>query len=713
MATPPSYAIDQFLGERAFIGLGLFNEDEGCRVEKMKSHIMYCLGALIDVVETGQNEVFPEHLVFFKGVANVCSDFVEKSRDQRDVPKRPSIAKQLIQSPFLYSAPDSHVGDKMLRRRNIWHPLLWASICDAESDDTFRSLINPSSITYRHPVDGASVAHYASATCFNNVKVLEYILESLPSAMSRRDAFGNLPLHFAAGFSSSIENFRYLLSVYPEALTLKGRQQWLPIHVLVSRIDRDNLDILKLMLSSMDADLLLERDADGNTPLHLSWGDGSPNDIAICSHVLRANPKAVTIYNNSGKSPLQSFLSPRLFSPLPNDEEVLAEHLTYFKELLEASLQYSTHTPPHHVLMTCSGPQQYTPLHWACSFANPYTHPRVSTVTLMTAIISSLLDACPEAAAAQAAGNRTPFDLFLDFVWLNGGRQFVPAIRGPGVQPIPLTNFEACVRAFIAAYESTGTMERFRDTFSDPLLAAAKSWPLPLVTLIYESFPRSRLQEQNNNILAASASNAHDDVVTYLAQKYPNATRFPLTTRDATPCLSAVLNTYFIGAVRIFRLDPTVAAIPDSRGYTPLFALLAVGNSNMFLSPPPPEENFDNLHLEKDLCVAAVDLFYMLLKAAPQVVRFVTNVDQKTVLDVAREKSIPVPFLRALHRAAPDLYPDEYRKLNYEARRGALYLLHIPLSTVAFRDVDDAFRVWRRLRERGMMDMIIDIVSFL
>jgi hypothetical protein len=323
-----------------------------------------------------------------------------------------------------------------------------------------------------------------------------------------------------------------------------------------------------------------------------------------------------------------------------------------------------------------------------------------------------LIEACPEAAAVQAFRGTTPFDYFLNFRWPREDKYVQ--------REVPLAKFEACVRAFIWAYETTGTMERFIDTFSDPLYAAAKSWPLSLVKMIDESFPRSALQEQSTNILTASASNAHDDVFAYLSPKYPDATRFPLSSHGETPCLAAVRSSHFHGAMRIFRLDPTAAAIPDARGYTPLFSLIVSRDNAALFVPAWAPRHFPKFvqyykdHDESERRVAEVlNLFYMLLKAAPQVVRFVTNVEQKTVLDVARERSIPFPLRRALHCAAPDLYPDEYRMLIYEARRVALYLLHLPLSTLASLGVDDVFRVWRRLRESGMSDMIMKIVSYL
>jgi hypothetical protein len=108
----------------------------------------------------------------------------------------------------------------------------------------------------------------------------------------------------------------------------------------------------------------------------------------------------------------------------------------------------------------------------------------------------------------------------------------------------------------------------------------------------------------------------------------------------------------------------------------------------------------------------AIDLFYALLKAAPQVVRIVYSEGEvrQTLLDLAREKSTPIQLLRALHRAAPDLYPTEYRQLNYEARKGVLHILRLPLSALAG---NAEFRVWHRLLESGNKDLIIIISSFL
>jgi hypothetical protein len=96
-------------------------------------------------------------------------------------------------------------------------------------------------------IDYATILHVAAATSHNNVAVLQLIVQHYPEMAFSIDGNGELPLHFAARFSDSVEVIRYLLELHPEALTAKGHRGRTPLHMLACRLTSRQFSSLGLL----------------------------------------------------------------------------------------------------------------------------------------------------------------------------------------------------------------------------------------------------------------------------------------------------------------------------------------------------------------------------------------------------------------------------------------------------------------------------------
>jgi hypothetical protein len=292
---------------------------------KMESHILTCLGALIEIQNERRRLGF-ENFLFFKSVIAVCNAAIDKFSDNGE-----DFALKLV--PLAENDIAIALACQKFRHANILPPfehlitpedddysklsLHWAAVVDNLDINAFAKALkchgnNVALTTF--PVGKLSVAHVASATRRNNIQVLERIREVCPNFAQLRDSFGNCPLHYAAQYTNSVEMLHYLIDADPTALLVQGCYGQTPMHLLACR-NEDGEDVLGLLVCILTHPLglqsLITQDFKGNTPLHNACAQSMLRDnIKILRQLLLASPDVVLkLKNSDGHSPIAEVLS--------------------------------------------------------------------------------------------------------------------------------------------------------------------------------------------------------------------------------------------------------------------------------------------------------------------------------------------------------------------------------------------------------------------
>jgi ankyrin repeat protein len=114
------------------------------------------------------------------------------------------------------------------------------------------------------------------------------------------DRFGNTPLHCAC--RGSYHTAKYLYGLYPESIDTG----YYPLHILLDSGDykpKQFKEVLRFLLTH-DKGAVFQADEDGNLPLHAAVKNCRSTGWTIVELVYNANPDAIFIRNNDGRTPL-------------------------------------------------------------------------------------------------------------------------------------------------------------------------------------------------------------------------------------------------------------------------------------------------------------------------------------------------------------------------------------------------------------------------
>jgi hypothetical protein len=113
-----------------------------------------------------------------------------------------------------------------------------------------------------------------------SLAVIRYLLEALPQALEKADCEGNLPLHYAAMYSSE-QIIRLVADRYPAACRHANVKERMPLHLLCARNwDHQDYDLISLnqihcIFTSWPA-AVQHADRNGCLPLHVACSQPQP-----------------------------------------------------------------------------------------------------------------------------------------------------------------------------------------------------------------------------------------------------------------------------------------------------------------------------------------------------------------------------------------------------------------------------------------------------
>ena len=138
-----------------------------------------------------------------------------------------------------------------------------------------------------------------------SVAVIRYLGQALSQSLEMPDRQGNLPLHYAAMYSSE-EVIRLLMDLYPHGCQHPSAKKRLPLHLLCARIWDKDLLSLSLIRHVMIRHLAAVEHADhnGRLPLHLACSQPQPR-WDVLKLLVKAYPDALVHKDDAKRTPFQ------------------------------------------------------------------------------------------------------------------------------------------------------------------------------------------------------------------------------------------------------------------------------------------------------------------------------------------------------------------------------------------------------------------------
>jgi hypothetical protein len=227
-----------------------------------------------------------------------------------------------------------------------------------------------------------------------------------------------------------------------------------------------------------------------------------------------------------------------------------------------------------------------------------------------------------------------------------------------------------------------------------PLHQAALLCPLTAVQMVYEAYPKALyIFDKSGAPLHQAAHNRDGRVAAFLLAKYPGAIRIRNKEHGKLPLHLAAESQAFAAFAVLYNSFPAAVGLPFFHGRLILLIMFESKYYHALLTPMSPWDKVVRHALQ--LCPTALAT---------------VRGDGETVYrssQMCRSKTNP-HFLRLILRAAPQLDPEELRRLNYEDRRGALYLLLFAKFPVCEQKT-----IWQRLKEHGDRQLFKEIILFL
>jgi ankyrin repeat protein len=634
---------------------------------EMKTHILTCLGALLEH-KASEKSFNHDDCIFFRSVMSICSAVSKRfSNDGKEFlfpsasPVDVDIAIALLYrgDDRISRGPERESSPKKCNKAYVYAPnfLYWAAITEYVNADAFDELLRRDIATEALPVDKVSVVHVASATKHNNIKVLERIKAMCPNFAGLRDIFGNHALHYAAKYTESVEMLRYLIEANPSILEVQDCDGNTPLHLLVNRHDADAVleGLLQCSLSFPFGMIsLLIKNSQGMVPLQVAraLSESTNNNRRVIRQLLLAVPGMLT-----NDFTLKYFVH-RAYPDRRKLQEVLSVMVSAHEALSKAD-------GVNYFLTTDS--EGNTLLNAAC----------VSYAT-GSEVIKQILLACPEAAAVGDKRGCFPLSHLVN------NYDYHESNDDGNDRKLFSEAISLVFGSYPAAVQMYGGYLLHQVTFCSSSLAVIKD--------IYEAEPEAISEfcgaDEGTPLWLAAGFNSDIRVIEFLFSKYPEAIRLKNEGfRSQLPLHVAVEGRSFDVVETVYALYPDAIRIPDSYGRIPLHAVIYRLTTGYARN------------------ASSAGILRFLLKHYPAAAAIRDN-EGKTpyALAVARQ-DVPSPLLRQLLRAAPEQEPLELRRLNYEDRRGAIYLLFAAKFPSRSENT-----VWQRLRARGDLQLLREVV---
>jgi ankyrin repeat protein len=415
-----------------------------------------------------------------------------------------------------------------------------------------------------------------------------------------------------------------------------------------------------------DASALEIVDDSGNTPLHLTWQCWKHGMCQVPKLILTMNEDAAFVRNLRGELPLYCVCAETDFSSI--------ESVALFGEFLD--LYKGRHSPKtDYFSMTCN--EGYTLLHRICCNKRKGA----------SKMVLRLLELCPQAAAIPNNYGSHPLHT---------------ALRNMHADDTTIPEAKKAIDLLISAYPAACSItDESRYCDQTPVHIASARCPVSVVKAVLSFIPSDEVtamfQNRRTPFVSAILSNQNIEVIRYLFELYPDAFK-RVGENKMLPLHAAAMSKNLVTVKMIYKLDPGCISKTDSLGRTPLHCFTDLISNREFATLTPTDP--------------VADTFRFLVRKYPQAA-LLRNKKQISPLSYFEEMIWEAYFERFILRTLGDYKLQALHDLNYDERRGAMYLLYSVSTAAMTVGQSRGLLIWRLLRERDSRELNEAVVSFL
>jgi ankyrin repeat protein len=532
---------------------------------------------------------------------------------------------------------------------NVWLPIFWAAIAEKDAEKHVTTLLdnNADAIDMKLPLTDATIGHFVAGSSNCTIEVLKVLFARRPDLATSKDVHGNLMIHYAAMHGASVETLRYLLELNPTSIKAKGRGGNMPAQMSVTAASASSIQSLKYLLEQ-DSSVLTAVNSNGETPLHLSWSCWGNSDLLAVPRMLFAmNPEAAFMKNGKGKLPL--------FSVCESVDFTTAETFALFEEVLQLYQNRGTPDGLDYFLFQSKAGDTF--LHAAC----------MNKGRSAPQLILRLLELSPTAAGISNEDNSCPLHMALRSLTKHSDT----------------VEAQKAIEALIRAYpEACLEEDETNDSDVTPLHIAAAHWPLSIVKAVLAgAVPKENIPLAFNYyltpLLSAIEGDGNLEVIRYLHELFPDAVKAGIEEKEDTFPLYSAVRTGRLDVVKlVYEMYPKAIETTNPIDLLPIHECVKSYDMDWSLVTPTSP---------------AADIIRFLLSKYPAGV-LVKDDECEYPVDILESQTAENYLNRLGYRAAVSVDPGSkygvlLRELNYEERRGAMYLLYSKQSVPASSNV--------------------------
>jgi ankyrin repeat protein len=261
-------------------------------IDKMMLHCLDCLGALQCVMG---NYDSARANVFWGAVQTIAEIGLDTNTGHMDM-RHPGAMHLLRVFPNEQKATDGRG----------WLPLHWAAVTKGvDVKDVLKIARSDPMATTKgcYQPMSANPGHLICAERNPNMDVVRCLFNFYPRMASTKDNCGDLPIHYAARYTSSIEVIRYLLQSNPTSTRHRGEGDLVPLQCSFFNETSNRLAI-KLCLLEADPGAAAITGTDGDTALHMAAVQEC--ELKLMERLVDAFPDAAKVQNDIGLLPLHT-----------------------------------------------------------------------------------------------------------------------------------------------------------------------------------------------------------------------------------------------------------------------------------------------------------------------------------------------------------------------------------------------------------------------
>jgi ankyrin repeat protein len=261
-------------------------------IDKMILHVLDCLGSLQCVM----GEYDPSRAkVFWGAVATIAEIGIDQATGHVD--RRHPGATHLLRA---------FPNEQKISDGRGWLPLHWAAVTDNVDVNDIRNIARADPLAtvkgYNQPIS-ANPGHLIAAVRHPNMEVVRCLYNFYPRMACSKDNEGDLPLHYAARYSESVEMIQFLLQAHPAATKVRGEGSLVPLHNSFYNESDHRYEISKCLLEA-DPSAAKILNADGDTSFHMALDQECGTELL--QQLIKAFPEGLETQNDIGYLPLHA-----------------------------------------------------------------------------------------------------------------------------------------------------------------------------------------------------------------------------------------------------------------------------------------------------------------------------------------------------------------------------------------------------------------------